>query len=719
MQWLDALNEPQRTAVSMPMEHTLVLAGAGSGKTRVLVSRITWLVQKENVSPEAILAVTFTNKAASEMKSRLNDLLSTSTTLLWVGTFHSLCHRLLRKHYQAANLPATFQIIDTDDQGRLIKRILSQLNLDIEQYPVKQIQAFINTRKEEGLRAAQVTIPLYGPMKMYGAIYTAYEKTCQLEGLVDFSEILLRTLELLRDNAEILAHYHQRFRAILVDEFQDTNAIQYAWVRLLTGADTVVMAVGDDDQSIYGWRGAKVEHIEQFMRDFPAVRCVRLEQNYRSTGNILSAANALIAHNDARMGKDLWTAADDGEKIIVYAAFNELEEARFVSERVNSAIEQGVSLQDIAVLYRSNAQSRVLEEAFLRTGISYHIHAGMKFFERAEIKDVLAYLRLVLNPDDNGAFLRIINWPVRGLGEKTIELIQEYAVHHELSLWASMQQGLASNRFTARATGGLTQFKLVIESLQNKIKDFELDAQIKAVIEDSGLWSHYEKVKGLEGESRLENMQELVNAARQFQSEHEFDETLPRIVQFLGHIALSSGAVNEQDNPNAVQLMTLHAAKGLEFPIVFLVGMEEGVFPSRPSQEEPGRLEEERRLCYVGMTRAMEQLIMCYAIVRRQYGREERHRPSRFLAEIPKVLQKEIGVKPASSRSMSQETMSWTDEPVMFPKGSKVTHAKFGMGIVIATEGSGPGGRVQVRFKNAGEKWLVLAYANLQREEYI
>lgn len=715
--YLNGLNERQCSAVTAPLGNTLVLAGAGSGKTRVLVSRIAWLVEVQHISPHAILAVTFTNKAAGEMKTRLSSLLDCSVQGLWVGTFHGLCHRLLRRHYEEARLPQQFHILDSDDQGRVIKRAIAALNLDVEQWPVKQAQSFINARKDEGLRPQHINTQQYGPVRTLVQIYQAYENACHTAGVIDFAEILLRTHELLRDNASLLAHYQQRFHAILVDEFQDTNTIQYAWIRLLAGEKAVVMAVGDDDQSIYGWRGAKVENIQRFSQDFTNTQIIRLEQNYRSTSTILDAANALITHNGSRMGKNLWTEGQVGEKIVVFSAFNELEEARFVSDRILTELSRGRSVDDIAILYRSNAQSRVLEEALLRAGIAYRIHGGLRFFERAEIKDALAYLRLLSNPDDDTAFERVVNFPTRGIGDKTLDDLRAMAKAEQLSMWQAAAMLIKSGQLPQRAATALTAFITLIERLQPQTATMELDEQISEIINCSGLYAHFEKSKIDKSASKLENLQELVNAAKQFRYEQMDDDELPLLAAFLAHASLEAGEMQAEENECYAHMMTLHAAKGLEFPIVFLVGLEEGLFPGKQSMDEPGRLEEERRLCYVGMTRAREKLLISYAEIRRQYGREEYHRPSRFLSELPSALLDEVRAKARfqapASKSMFRPTTSFMADDSGFRLGQEVGHATFGKGVVLAVEGSGAHTRVQVKFIEHGSKWLVLAYANL------
>ena len=711
--YLNGLNEHQRKAVTAPLENALVLAGAGSGKTKVLVSRMAWLVEKQGISPHALLAVTFTNKAAGEMKSRLSNLLTSPIQGLWVGTFHGLCHRLLRKHFVDAKLPEQFHILDSDDQGRVIKRVISALNLDVEQWPVKQAQAFINARKDEGLRSNHINPQQYGSSRTLVQIYQAYEQACQTAGVIDFAEILLRAHELLRDNHSLLHHYQQRFKAILVDEFQDTNTTQYAWIRLLAGEQAFVMAVGDDDQSIYGWRGAKVENIKRFSRDFANTQVIRLEQNYRSTATILNAANALIAHNSSRMGKNLWTEGAAGEKIAVFSAFNELEEARFVSDEILSEIRRGRSLDDIAILYRSNAQSRVLEEALLRAGIAYRIHGGVRFFERAEIKDALSYLRLLTNPNDDTAFERVVNFPTRGIGEKTLDDVRLLAKTNQSSLWLAAKQTVDLGQLPQRASVALSAFLTLIERLQLETKPMDLDDIIRHTVTTSGLYAYFEKLKGDKAESKLENLQELASAGRQFRYEQTDDVELSLLAAFLAHASLEAGDIHEDAQKATVHMMTLHAAKGLEFPQVFMVGLEEGLFPGHQSIADPARLEEERRLCYVGMTRAMQKLTISYAEIRRQYGREERHRPSRFLSELPINLINDVRAQSRVQAPISiKSTASMTAEQSGFRVGQSVTHAKFGKGVVLSIEGSGAHTRVQVKFVE-GSKWLVVAYANL------
>lgn len=706
---IDGLNEAQKAAVVAPLENVLVLAGAGSGKTRVLVSRIAFLIDSLNISSQEILAVTFTNKAAKEMKTRLNSILNTSINSMWVGTFHGICHRILRMHHKDANLPELFYILDSDDQARIIKRVINTLGLDTEQWPVKAVQSFINGKKDEGLRAKHIFTKAGDRNQILVKIYSEYERNCEQAGVIDFAEILLRTHELLRDNKSLLQHYQARFKAILVDEFQDTNTIQYAWIKLLAGDSAFVMTVGDDDQSIYGWRGAKVENITKFSKDFQNVNIIRLEQNYRSTATILKAANILITNNQLRMGKNLWTRGDSGDPIVLFSAFNELEEARFLTERILQEERSGRNLNDIAVLYRSNAQSRVIEEAFLQTGIAYKIHGGMRFYERAEIKDAISYLRLLVNRHDSEAFERVVNFPTRGIGEKTMESLREFAVKQEISLWQAAVEVLSLGKLTKRAADSLNNFLIIINTLEQEASFIELDEKIDLIIQKSSLYGHFSKSRDSLAEIKLQNLKELVNAAKEFRYAERNDDTLPSVTAFLAHVSLESGEMQAEEHEQHVHMMTIHAAKGLEFPVVFLVGMEEGIFPSMQARGDSDKLEEERRLCYVAMTRAMQKLILTYAEIRRQYGREEYHRPSRFLRELPAELIDEV--RAGSKANLSSASVQ-NDTGINL--GIVVKHTKFGNGVVLATEGSGPNARVQVNFSEYGTKWLVLAYANLE-----
>ena len=725
---LDHLNPAQREAVSAPQGNMLVLAGAGSGKTRVLVHRIAWLMQAEGLSPYAVLAVTFTNKASREMRTRLEALLGLSLRNVWVGTFHSISHRLLRTHWQDARLPQHFQIIDSDDQLRLIKRLLKEHHIDDERYPPRQVQYFISGCKEEGLRPHQVDVQGDAYMAQMVVLYERYQLTCERGGLVDFGELLLRSLELLRDNPALLAHYRERFAHVLVDEFQDTNTLQYAWLKLLTGMQTPMTVVGDDDQSIYGWRGAKIENIRRFEQEFPATRTVRLEQNYRSTSVILDAANALIDHNAERMGKELWTAGERGEPISVYAGFNDLDEARFIVDTIKEKVDEGCRRQDVAILYRSNAQSRVLEETLIRQGMPYRIYGGQRFYERLEIKNALAYLRLLLNRDDDASLERIINVPARGIGTRTVELLREHARMAEVSLWQALHDGLSSGSFKGRAGSALQAFANLIEGLDNATSGMALHEIIAYGIEASGLVEHHRSEKGEKGQARVENLEELINAARGFTQGDVFDppeagEGMVALEAFLAEAALNAGEHEADEFEDSVQLMTLHSAKGLEFPVVFIAGVEEGLFPHKMSLEEPGRLEEERRLCYVGVTRAMRKLYLTHAEIRRLHGKETFQRPSRFLREIPAEYLEEVRLRGQISRPVTamrpavglsrQTTVDPGGDLPSLSLGQRVLHPVFGEGVILNAEGEGARARVQVSFEGEGDKWLVLGFAKL------
>ncbi len=727
---LDSLNDAQRQAVSAPPVNQLVLAGAGSGKTRVLVHRIAWLIQVEQISPFSLLAVTFTNKAAREMRGRIEELLGIGTRGMWVGTFHGIAHRLLKAHWLDAKLPQNFQILDSDDQLRLIKRVCQTLNLDDKRWPPRQFQWFINAQKDEGLRPQYINSSGDPFQKVMLQVYQAYEDACQLGGMVDFGELLLRAHELWLNKPEILRHYQQRFPFILVDEFQDTNTIQYAWLRVLAGDQCRVTAVGDDDQSIYGWRGAKIENIRQFRHDFLNTETVKLEQNYRSTSTILDAANAVIANNAGRLGKELKTDGDKGEKVSLYAGFNEHDEARFIVERILAWQKQGRSRDQVAILYRSNAQSRVLEEALLREAVPYRIYGGQRFYERLEIKNALAYLRQIINRDDDTAFERIINTPTRGIGGKTVEQIRHFAREHGCALWRAAEQMLTNKILTARAASAVNGFMQLIDNLQQKIIDLPLAQQVELVIKTSGLYEFHQEEKGEKGQARIENLEELINACRAFVPP-DTDTTGEPLLAFLDTAALDAGETQADDFEEAVQLMTLHSAKGLEFPLVFLAGMEENLFPHKMSMEEPGRLEEERRLCYVGITRAMEKLYLTYAENRRLHGNETFNAVSRFVKEIPSELIEEVRIKSTISRPVSfsrdyrgdynkpavtASSLSLSDEGenTGFYLGQRVNHPFFGKGKIQHFEGDGPNARVQVNFEAEGSKWLVLKFAKLE-----
>jgi len=716
---LNSLNDPQRQAVAAPLGRQRVLAGAGSGKTRVLVHRIAWLIQVERASPHSILAVTFTNKAAAEMRARIEQLLGINPAGMWVGTFHGLAHRLLRAHWQEAGLPENFQILDSDDQLRLVKRVVRELGLDEQRWPPRQAQWFINGQKDEGNRPQNIQAggDLY--LSTMVSVYQAYEEACARAGVVDFAELLLRSLDLWRDRPSLLEHYQRRFRHILVDEFQDTNAVQYAWLRFLGKAGESLMVVGDDDQSIYGWRGAKIENIQQFGDDFAGTEDIRLEQNYRSTATILKAANALIANNSGRLGKELWTDGVDGDPITLYAGFNEHDEARYIVETIEDALRKdGLKRSEIAILYRSNAQSRVLEEALLREKIPYRIYGGQRFFERAEIKNALAYLRLIRLRDDDAALERVINVPPRGIGEKTVEAIRNAARHNGTSMWRAINDVIAAKAVTGRAASALNGFLETVDLLAVKVEGLPLHQMTQIVIEQSGLITYHKEEKGEKGQARVENLEELVSAARAF--ENPDDEDTPPLVAFLDHTALESGDTQADAFEDSVQLMTLHSAKGLEFPLVFLAGMEEGLFPHKMSLEEPGRLEEERRLAYVGITRAMQRLVMTYAETRRLYGSETYNKVSRFVREIPPSLIQEVRLSNSVSRPLSGNQRSGNlfsgasvpDTP--FSLGQSVRHPLFGDGVILNFEGSGAQARVQVNFDSEGSKWLMMGYAKLE-----
>jgi len=716
----DVLNAAQQQAVTADLGNLLVLAGAGSGKTRVLVNRIAWLITEHNAMLPSIFAVTFTNKAATEMKTRLAALLHRSTTNIWIGTFHSLAHRLLRLHWQESNLPQNFQVIDADDQLRLLRKILQQLNVDEERWELKQVQYFINRKKDDGIRAQKLAIANNLFDRVMRDIYQAYEQACNVNGLVDFGELLFRGYELLASNVLLQQHYQERFTHFLVDEFQDTNAIQYNWLKLLAKKAQSVTVVGDDDQSIYGWRGARIENIHRFEQDFPAARVIRLEQNYRSTGTILAAANAVIACNDGRLGKKLWTQQAQGELVTLYTALNEEDEALFVVKQIQQYITTGNDLTEIAVLYRSNAQSRVLEEALVRASIPYCIYGGLRFFERAEIKDALAYLRLAVNPQDNSAFERIINTPARGIGEQSLGKIRALANQYNLSYWEAAKQGIANDILTGKARVGMRTFLSIIESLTNIIATKPLPIVVEQAINSSGLLQFFQQRPGEEARNRAENLAELVSATDNFViaiNDGENIEPKAKVMEFLSYAALEAG--EQKRNPaSGIQLMTLHAAKGLEFSIVFICGMEEGLFPHHFSKDDPTALEEERRLCYVGITRAMRKLLITYAEQRRLFGREELRKKSRFIAEIPhNLLDIQAGriyTKAANSVFSLTRVITNKSNAGTIYLGRRVKHTKFGKGTIVDQEGAGDKMRVNVHFDKLGPKWLVAAFAKLE-----
>jgi DNA helicase-2/ATP-dependent DNA helicase PcrA len=726
---IDKLNDAQREAVCAPPGHYLVLAGAGSGKTRVLTHRIGWLTQVDGVPPWAVLAVTFTNKAAGEMRARLEQLIPGGTQGLTVGTFHGIAHRLLRRHWREAGLVESFQILDADDQQRIVKRVVAGLGLDEARFPPRQATWQINNWKDEGKRPENIEHRDHPVTRTFVQIYQAYEDACRRAGLVDFAELLLRAHELWLKNPAILEHYQQRWRHLLIDEFQDTNTLQYAWIRVLAGNTGKVFVVGDDDQAIYGWRGAKVENVQQFLRDFPGARTIRLEQNYRSTANILKAANSVIARNGGRLGKQLWTAGGEGERIAVYAAYNEQDEARFVIERIREYIAEHGEARDCAILYRSNAQSRNFEEQLIQRDIPYRVYGGLRFFDRAEIKDALAYLRLSANRQDDAAFERAVNTPPRGIGDRTLDVVRRRARSEGSSMWEASLAELTSGRDLAgRAKTALKAFVTLIDDMARTfvpppsegelVQSLNLAEQVEHAINHTGLRDFHEKDTRGNGEARVENLDELINVASRFElTPDDIDAGLSELSAFLSHAALEAGEGQGESWDDCVQLMTLHSAKGLEFPVVFLVGMEEGLFPSQRSVEDEGRLEEERRLAYVGITRARERLIITHAESRRMHGVEMLARPSRFLGEIPAELLDEVRPRVQVSRPMYAGRFSGPSgslqEDLPVKLGQRVSHPSFGEGVVISAEGSGAHTRLQVNFEGAGSKWLVAAYANL------
>ncbi len=729
---LDSLNDQQRNAVASPSRNLLVLAGAGSGKTRVLVHRIAWLIQAEHVSPFAVLAVTFTNKAAREMRGRIEELLGQSFGGMWVGTFHGLAHRLLRSHWQEAGLPEDFHILDADDQLRLIKRTIRSLHIDEEKWPAKQCQWYINAQKDEGLRANNIEHYEDDYTKTMLEVYKAYEEACERGGMIDFGEILLRAHELWLNNPQVLAHYQNRFQFILVDEFQDTNSIQYAWLRVLAGNKNQLMVVGDDDQSIYGWRGAKIENIQKFNVDFPDTDIIRLEQNYRSTSTILNAANKLIANNQGRLGKNLWTEGSEGELISLYEAFNEQDEARFIVDRLQDWFNQGNRRTESAVLYRSNAQSRELEDALLRVGMPYRIYGGHRFYERLEIKNALSYLRLLVNRNDDTAVERVINVPTRGIGGRTIDTIRTVAREQNCSLWQACVKCVNESILTSRAANAVLAFLELIDKMDEDCANLELHEKAEHVIRESGLVQHHEKEGGEKARSRIENLEELVNACGNFDDadieveEGEGVDLTSKLMlsAFLDQASLDAGDTQADESDDAVQLMTLHSAKGLEFQLVFLAGMEEGLFPHKMSMENLAGLEEERRLCYVGITRAKNKLYLCHAESRRLHGDVTLCRPSRFIKEVPQELIDEVrlkttinrvGGRPGKNGSLGKSSSNGAEVPnTEISLGQRVAHGKFGEGVVLNYEGQGSNARVQVNFDAVGSKWLVLSYAKLE-----
>ncbi len=744
-QIIDPLNKAQRQAVCSEAQNTLVLAGAGSGKTRVLVHRIAWLVQVENISPYSIMAVTFTNKAAGEMRFRIENLLKTPIRNMWVGTFHGLAHRLLRAHWKDAKLVENFQIIDSDDQLRLIKRIMKELGIDDKKHPPRETQWFINECKDNGLRVAQLLTTEkareFHNREFMLDVYQQYETLCQRTGMVDFAELLLRAHELWLQQPHILKHYQQRFSHILVDEFQDTNTIQYAWLKVLSGNNLLsthinTFVVGDDDQSIYGWRGAKIEHIREFAQDFNAgtSETIRLEQNYRSTGNILEAANSVIANNTERLGKELWTDDSEGELLQIYKAFNEIDEAAYVSGQIEKWVENGGKRNDVAILYRSNAQSQPHEYELVKRGMPYRVYGGLRFYDRAEVKDALAYMRLIANKQDDAALERIINTPTRGIGQRTVDIIRQSAKEKQQNLWQTAIELIVDKTLSARAATSVQKFIDLIDEL--KIEEgLSLAEQVSHVIDASLLKEFHGKENSDRAQAKVENLDELVNAAKRFDDEGDplldamlevkneekinvEEETLPPnpMAEFLAHAALEAGESQADEWEDCVQLMSLHSAKGLEFDLVFLSGLEQGLFPHKNAIQDyvGGRLEEERRLCYVGITRARQQLHLTHAESRTIYGRSELSYPSQFLSEIPASLVSQVrAVQNTPAATKFGRSSFGSDEEDGVYIGQSVSHKKFGDGLVVDLEGNGARARVQVNFDNYGTRWLMLSIANL------
>lgn len=712
---LAGLNPAQLSAVTAPPGHCLVLAGAGSGKTRVLTHRIAWLIEEQGLWPHSVLALTFTNKAAGEMRARLAGLLSAPTRGMWVGTFHAIAHRLLRLHAQEAGLDPNFQILDADDQHRVVKRAIADLDLDDKRFPVKLGSALINGWKDEGLRPDAVKAGPHPQEQAWIAVYRDYEAACIRAGVVDFAELLLRSFELLRDQQALREHYQQRFQYLLIDEFQDTNGLQYNWVRQFAGPQAAVFAVGDDDQSIYSWRGARVENMQRYTQDYVGCQVIRLEQNYRSTGTILAAANALIAHNPTRLGKELWTAAGKGAPIEVFGAYDESEEARHVVSRILRFVDEGHALADCAILYRSNAQSRVFEEALIQKSLPYRVYGGLRFFERAEIKDALAYLRLIAHPQDDAALERALNTPPRGIGDKTAEVLRQRARDTGRSMWDTLGEEIGGSTLAARARGALKGFRELIEGLRARGLDSELKPQIEAVLESTGLLQHYSREDKLGQDGRADNLEELLNVASRFEyTGQEDQEGLTPLNAFLSYAALEAGERQSEPGADAVQLMTLHAAKGLEFPLVLLTGLEDGLFPTQRAVDDGQTLlEEERRLAYVGITRARQQLVLTHAESRRRHGEISFARPSRFFAELPRELLQEVRPRSRSGLTSAYGTRAAELEKPAIRLGASVHHERFGRGIVIGASGSGEHAQVQVQFEDVGLKILMLAFAKL------
>lgn len=712
---LHNLNEAQRRAVTSEAADLLVLAGAGSGKTRVIAHRVAWLLRVLKISPQSMLTVTFTNKAANEMRGRIENIADQNLGDFWCGTFHGISHKLLRRHWNEAGLRKEFAILDSEDQHRVIKRIIKSLSIDENKWPSKQIQWYINKEKDECRRSGQAETKGDFFVEQMTKIYAAYEELCTRESLVDFGELLLRTYFLLSSNKNLLSHYQSQFAHILVDEFQDTNEVQYLLLKLLKGKSGHMTVVGDDDQSIYGWRGAKSDNINRFSQDYKNSQLIKLEQNYRSTQTILNAANKVISNNRSRMGKELWTQGDEGDKISVYSAYNEADEANYVVSSIQSWFSHGRNLDEIAILYRSNAQSRVLEEAILREGLPYRIYGGLRFYERAEIKNAMAYLRLLYGREDDPAFERIVNLPPRGIGVKTLDLIREKARKDGSSLWKASINLLEEGGLAPKATAALEGFTAALENLVQEVKELSLRDLVDYVLKTSGLIEHHQKESGEKGKTRVDNLAELVSAAGEFHHNIETQDEDPILKQFIDHAALDAGENQADEHESAIQLMTLHSSKGLEFPLVFITGFEEGLFPHRLSMEDSDQLAEERRLCYVGMTRAMERLIIIHAEMRNLHGNETFNRESRFLKEIPAEFTVEVRTGGNIKRKVKPGQFSISGEipDTEFILGQRVCHETFGEGVILNYEGEGPNARVEVNFDSSKTKWLMVSYAKL------
>ena len=714
---VDGLNEKQQQSVTLSEDtNALILAGAGSGKTRVLTQRIHYLVTTKNHHVNDILAVTFTNKAANEMKERLGDLLRQPIGRMWVGTFHSLAHRLLRTHPMEANLSPTFQILDAGDQFRIVKRLMKENGVDEKQLKIKEVQWFINKNKDNGTSPQDIDVGYDYSKKQKVKIFDLYENFVQANDLVDFAGLLVKSYELLKNNESLLVNYQNKFRHILVDEFQDTNQIQYQFIKILHNQKNHVFCVGDDDQSIYGWRGAKIENIQKIEKDFKPIQVIKLEQNYRSTGNILGASNALIAKNQNRLEKSLWTESGDGDLINVFNARDEREEAQYVVGEIQTQFNQGRNLDECAILYRSNAQSRVFEESLIKHNLNYRIYGGLRFFERAEIKDAMGYVRLIENTSDNIAFERIVNFPTRGIGLSSIEKIRSHSIEAHTDLF---QASIAIvDSLPARAANALQAFIHLIEEIIDSTKNLTLSEKVDSILLQSGLMSHYANDKNDKAGSKRENLEELVTAATQYI--HEEDNEMNETQGFIALATLDSSGESNQSNQNYVQLMTVHSAKGLEFPVVFLVGLEEDLFPSRQRVNQPSNIDEERRLCYVGMTRAMKSLTLSHATRRSLYGETIYSRNSMFLDEIPVnflnyIKNESIGNNYhgyEKNTNISKKMVSTSDS--IYSIGQVVKHAKFGLGTILNYEGSGDSMRLQIKFQKAGTKWLISSYANLE-----